>query len=200
MQPSFIEQLVTALRVLPGVGPRSAMRMAYYLLNQHTNEAKTLANAILDSIEHIGNCSSCNTLCDISANNLCDICKNDKRDNTKLCIVEMPIDIHMLEQTNSYNSYYFVLMGKISPLDGIGPNNIAFEKMLVRASQLQVQEVILATSFTTEGETTAYYIAEILRKKGVNVTRLARGVPAGSELEYVDTNTIARALVDRKVV
>ena len=112
----------------------------------------------------------------------------------------MPIDLHMLEQTQSYNGYYFILMGKLSPLDGIGPKDIAFEKMLYRAMEIEVKEVILATSFTTEGETTAYYIADILRKKGIHVSRLARGVPAGSELEYVDINTIARALVDRKSI
>jgi recombination protein RecR len=191
----LIEQLVIALKILPSVGPRSATRMAYYLLNNEREKAKYLANTLLQTLEQVKNCKRCNNL---SENDVCNICVNLKRDATRLCIVEMPIDVHMLEQTQSYNGKYFVLMGKLSPLDGIGPKDIYFDKMLERSLEPEVKEVILATSFTTEGETTAYYIADILRKKGIYVSRLARGVPAGSELEYVDINTIARALVDRR--
>ncbi len=194
---NIVEQLINALRILPGVGPRSATRMAYHLLHNNIEKAKNLAEVLLYSLQNIKNCQECNTLCE---DNICHICLNQRRDNSKLCIVEMPIDLHMLEQTQSYHGKYFVLMGKLSPLDGIGPQDIAFEKMLSRAVQEEIKEVILATGFTTEGETTAYYIAEILHKKGVNVSRLARGVPAGSDLEYVDVNTIARALVDRKSI
>jgi recombination protein RecR len=192
---NLIDKLINALRILPGVGPRSATRMAYSLLHNNREKAKDLADVLLLTLDKVCNCQSCNTF---SQSTKCNICSNLKRDTSKLCIVEMPIDIHMLEQTNSYKGYYFVLMGKLSPLDGIGPNNIAFEKMISRATAPEVKEVILATSFTSEGETTAYYIADILRKKNINVSRLARGVPAGSELEYVDVNTIARALVDRR--
>ena len=193
-QINIVEQLINSLRILPGVGPRSATRMAYHLLHNNREKAKNLAEVLLYSLQNIKNCEECNTLCEDS---ICHICSNQRRDNSKLCIVEMPIDLHMLEQTQSYHGKYFVLMGKLSPLDGVGPQDIAFEKMLDRA-QSNVKEVILATGFTTEGETTAYYIADILHKKGINVSRLARGVPAGSDLEYVDINTIARALVDRK--
>ncbi|MFM2344929.1 MAG: hypothetical protein RLZZ210_1541 [Pseudomonadota bacterium] len=194
---NIIEQLISALRILPSVGPRSATRMAYHLLHSNREKAKHLAEVILYSLQNIKNCRDCNTLCE---NDICHICENKRRDSSKLCIVEMPIDLHMLEQTQSYNGKYFVLMGKLMPLDGIGPQDIAFEKMIERAMHEDVKEVILATGFTTEGETTAYYIADILHKKGVNVSRLARGVPAGSDLEYVDINTIARALVDRRTV
>ena len=192
---NIVEQLILALRVLPSVGPRSAARMAYYLLHNNRDKAKHLAEILLYSLNNIKNCKDCNNLCE---NDICHICSNNRRDTSKLCIVEMPIDLHMLEQTQSYTGKYFVLMGKLSPLDGVGPQDIAFDKMLARAAQDDVKEVILATGFTTEGETTAYYIADILHKKGVNVSRLARGVPAGSDLEYVDINTIARALVDRR--
>jgi recombination protein RecR len=192
---SLIEQLIQALRILPSVGPRSATRMAYHLLHAERHKAKLLAQLILDNLTHVQNCNKCNTFCDQP---ICHICQNNKRDTSKLCIVEMPIDVHMLEQTQSYQGLYFVLMGKLSPLDGIGIKDIAFEKMLARACESDVKEVILATSFSAEGETTAFYIADILNKKGIHVSRLARGVPAGSELEYVDVNTIARALIDRR--
>ena len=195
--PPALEALVTALRRLPGVGPKSAQRHAYYLLQHDREGAARIARALVDAIERIRHCARCNTF---SETEVCETCASPRRDPSLLCVVESPSDQIMVEQTLSYGGLYFVLMGHLSPLDGIGPREIHFDRLLARATDGRVSEVILATNFTQEGEATAHYIGELLRARGLKVTRLARGVPVGSELEYVDASTIAQALRDRRSV
>jgi recombination protein RecR len=187
--------LIDALRRLPGVGLKTASRMAYHLL-QHDREGMALiAQALAQAGSQIRHCSRCHTF---TEGEVCDTCSDPSRDTSKLCVVETPADQAALERTSAYRGLYFVLMGKLSPLDGIGPKEIGLSTLFERASDGQVQEVILATNFTAEGEATAHVIGEALKARGLVVTRLARGVPAGSELEYVDLGTIAHALVDRR--
>jgi recombination protein RecR len=187
--------LIDALRRLPGVGLKSASRMAYHLL-QHDREGMALiAQALSQAGSQVRHCSRCHTF---TEGEVCDTCSDPSRDTTKLCVVETPADQAALERTSAYRGLYFVLMGKLSPLDGIGPKEIGLAALFERATDGQVLEVILATNFTAEGEATAHVIAEALKTRGLVVTRLARGVPAGSELEYVDLGTIAHALVDRR--
>ncbi len=190
-----LEHLVQALRQLPGVGVKSASRMAFHLLQHDRAAALRLAQSLQHAVQHIGHCQRCHTFTEAP---VCATCLNPQRDATKLCVVETPADQSALERTAAYNGLYFVLMGKLSPLDGIGPNDIGLKKLFERACDGTVSEVILATNFTAEGEATAHVIAEALKSRGLGVTRLARGVPAGSELEYVDLGTIAHALVDRR--
>ncbi|MES2511297.1 MAG: recombination mediator RecR [Pseudomonadota bacterium] len=202
-----LEGLTQALRKLPGVGAKSAARMAFHLLQHDKQGALQIAAALEHAVGSIKHCSLCNTLTEAD---VCSTCANPQRDRSKLCVVETPADQAALERTLAYKGLYFVLMGKLSPLDGIGPNDIGlqklFERVVPRDDQGQpvapdvreVQEVILATNFTAEGEATAHVIAQALKSRGVQVTRLARGVPVGSELEYVDLGTIAHALVDRR--
>ncbi len=187
--------LIDALRRLPGVGQKSASRMAFHLL-QHDREGMALiAQAMEQAGSRIHHCSQCHTF---TEGDLCETCSDPSRDTTKLCVVETPADQAALERTSAFRGLYFVLMGKLSPLDGIGPKDIGLAKLFERATDGQVLEVILATNFTAEGEATAHVIGEALKARGLIVTRLARGVPAGSELEYVDLGTIAHALVDRR--
>lgn len=187
--------LIDALRRLPGVGQKTASRMAYHLL-QHDREGMALiAQALAQAGSRIRHCSRCHTF---TEGEVCDTCNDPSRDTSKLCVVETPADQAALERTSAYRGLYFVLMGKLSPLDGIGPREIGLATLFERATDGQVQEVILATNFTAEGEATAHVIGEALKARGLVVTRLARGVPAGSELEYVDLGTIAHALVDRR--
>lgn len=193
--PASLSMLVDAFKRLPGVGAKSAQRMAYHLLQHDPQGARQLGQALSNAVDRLRNCSRCNTFTELD---VCETCSNSKRDQHLLCVVETPADQNMVESSHSYEGLYFVLMGRLSPLDGVGPNQIGFEKLLQRALEADVKEVILATNFTAEGETTAHYLAEILRAKGREVTRLARGVPAGSELEYVDAGTIAWALMDRR--
>ncbi|MGE0072024.1 MAG: recombination mediator RecR [Thiomonas sp.] len=190
-----LDALVEALRQLPGVGPKSAARMAYHLLEHDREAASRIARALDAALGAVRRCARCNTLTEDA---VCSICTDDRRDARQLCVVEGPADLAALEQTLTYRGLYFVLMGRISPLDGLGPKEIGLERLIARATDGVVQEVILATNFTNEGEATAHVIAEMLRPRGLRVTRLARGVPAGAELEYVDLGTIARALVDRR--
>ena len=190
-----LERLVQALRVLPGVGPRSAQRMAFHLLQHERAGADELAQALTDALASVQRCAQCNNF---SEQEVCALCTSPRRDRALLCVVETPADLAMVEQTLSYSGMYFVLMGRLSPLDGVGPRDIGLDRLLARAANGEVQEVILATNFTAEGEATAHVIAEALKNRGLKVTRLARGVPAGSELEYVDLGTIAHALVDRR--
>ena len=190
-----LEALMDALRCLPGVGPKSAQRMAYHLLQHDREGADTLGHAILHALQQIHHCSSCNTYTETG---LCETCSDPERDASLLCVVETPADQMMIEQTLMYKGLYFVLMGRLSPLDGIGPRDIFFDKLMQRASDGKVREVVLATNFTSEGEATAHYISETLKARDIAVTRIARGVPAGGELEYVDPGTIARALLDRR--
>jgi recombination protein RecR len=190
-----VEQLVEALRVLPGVGPRSAQRMAYYLLQHDRAGADVLAQALASALARVRHCSKCNNF---TEDEICSLCRSARRDPSLLCVVETPTDLAMVEQTLSYSGLYFVLMGRLSPLDGVGARDIGLDRLLARASDGQVQEVILATNFTNEGEATAHYIAEMLRARSIKASRIARGVPLGGELEYVDVGTISQAILDRR--
>ncbi|MGJ7571932.1 recombination mediator RecR [Variovorax sp. RB2P76] len=192
---SSLDALVDALRRLPGVGIKSASRMAFHLLQHDRDGAQLLARALQQAAGHVRHCELCNTFTEAP---ICNVCMDSRRDGTKLCVVETPADQAALERTGAFRGYYFVLMGKLSPLDGIGPKDIGLQKLFDRARDGTVSEVILATNFTAEGEATAHVIGEALKQHGLTVTRLARGVPAGSELEYVDLGTIAHALVDRR--
>ena len=190
-----LEVLVQALRRLPGVGANTAARMAFHLLQHDRAGARQLAQALQDAAEHVHHCERCHTFTEAE---VCSTCLDSQRDASKLCVVETPADQSAMERTGAFKGLYFVLMGRLSPLDGVGPREIGLQKLLARATEKAVQEVILATSFTGEGEATAHVISEVLRARGVQVTRLSRGVPLGSELEYVDLGTIAHALVDRR--
>ena len=190
-----LERLIEALRVLPGVGPRTAQRMAFHLLQHDRAGADGLARALGEALAAVRRCAKCNNF---SEQELCALCSSPRRDRSLLCVVETPADLAMVEQTLSYSGMYFVLMGRLSPLDGIGPRDIGLDRLLARAADGEVQEVILATNFTNEGEATAHYIAEMLRSRSVKASRIARGVPLGGELEYVDAGTISQALLDRR--
>ena len=192
---SAIEELVEALRALPGVGPKSAQRMAFHLLQHDKPGALRLAASLRLATERVRRCVKCNNF---TEEELCNNCASVKRDPAVLCVVETPADLVMMEQTLAYQGMYFVLMGHISPLDGIGPKEVGIDRLITRANDGVVKEVILATNFTHEGEATAHYIFEALKAHGLRVTRLARGVPLGGELEYVDPGTIAQALADRR--
>ncbi|MGS5087383.1 recombination mediator RecR [Hydrogenophaga sp. A37] len=195
-----LELLVQALRRLPGVGVKSAQRMAFHLLQHDREGALHLAQALQHACAEVKHCALCHTF---TENDICPTCLDARRDRSQLCVLETPADQDAMERTGAYKGLYFVLMGKLSPLDGVGPHDIGLQKLFDRIDtqvdgQSEVREVILATNFTAEGETTAHVIAQSLKARGVNVTRLARGVPVGSELEYVDLGTIAHALVDRR--
>ena len=195
--PSSLDVLIEALRCLPGVGPKSAQRMAFHLLQRDQKGAARLATALGHALEVLRHCARCNTLCE---EEICARCANPQRDATQLCVVEMPSDLAMLEGTHSYHGLYYVLMGRLSPLDGIGPRELGLEKFLHRACDGVVQEVILATNFTNEGEATAHTVASLLSARGVKVSRLSRGVPVGGELEHTDIGTIGQALIERRAV
>jgi recombination protein RecR len=193
--PALLEQLVEQLRRLPGVGPKSAHRYAFHLMQHDRAGAEQLGRTLQEAAKGIRHCQLCNTFTD---QDICDTCQAPERDPSVLCVVETPSDQVVLEQTLAFSGHYFVLMGRLSPLDGIGPQDLAFQALLVRAADENVKEVVLATSFTQEGEATAHYLGEMLRQRGLKVTRLARGVPIGSELEYVDASTVAHAMRDRR--
>jgi len=193
--PAGLEQLIEALRVLPGVGPRSAQRMAYYLLQHDRAGAEALARSLGEALRAVRHCARCNNF---TEDEICALCRSPRRDPALLCVVETPADLAMVEQTLSFSGMYFVLMGRLSPLDGVGPRDIGLDRLLARATDGVVEEAILATNFTNEGEATAHYIAEMLRARGVRASRIARGVPLGGELEYVDVGTISQALLDRR--
>ena len=192
-----LDRLVDALKQLPGIGPRSAQRIAFHLLQHDRDAAVRLGEALLAAARTIGHCQRCNTL---TEQPVCATCNNARRDPQLLCVVESPADQLVIEQSLAYSGLYFVLMGRLSPLDGVGPREIQMERLLARAANDGVQEVIVATSFTPEGDATAHYIGQLLRDRdiGLKVTRLARGVPAGAELEYTDVNTVAQAMLDRR--
>lgn len=191
-----LHALTEALRRLPGIGPKSAQRIAYHMLQHDREGARQLSMALSDAIEKIRHCERCNTFTEEA---VCAMCMNPDREQGLLCITETPADMLMIEQTLAYKGLYFILMGSLSPLDGIGPKEINLGKLIARATDGAVTEVVLATSFNNEGEATAHYISEMLKARGVKVSRLARGVPVGAELEYVDIGTIARALLDRRI-
>ena len=190
-----LQRLIEALRVLPGVGPRSAQRMAYQLLQRDREGAKELALALEDALATVRHCAKCNNFAE---DEVCALCRSPRRDQSLLCVVETPADLAVVEQTLSYSGMYFVLMGRLSPLDGVGPRDIGLDRLLARAADGEVREVILATNFTNEGEATAHYVAEMLRARDIKVSRIARGVPLGGELEYVDVGTVSQAILDRR--
>ena len=193
-EPS-VDALVEALRRLPGVGVKSAQRMAYHLLQHDREGAQRIAASLQAAMRNVRHCERCHTFTEAP---VCAICLDGTRDLRQLCVVESPADQAALERTGSYRGLYFVLMGRISPLDGVGSSDIGARQLLERASDGHTEEVIIATNFTAEGEATAHALTEALRARGLRVTRLARGVPIGSELEYVDLGTIAHALSDRR--
>ena len=195
--PGPLGALIDALRVLPGVGPKSAARMAYHLLQRDRNGAARLSMALTGALERLHHCQRCNNF---SETPVCEICASPRRDGRQLCVVEMPADLNRLEETQAYKGLYFVLMGRLSPLDGIGPKEIGLERLIERARDGETEEVILATNFTAEGEATAHYAGELLKARGLQVTGIARALPAGGELEHVDGMTIAQALLDRRAV
>jgi recombination protein RecR len=195
VNPSGLEALIEALRCLPGVGPKSALRMAYHLLQREREGAKRLGDAILHALQAVRHCQRCNTF---TESDVCERCQSPRRDRSMLCIVETPVDMNMMEQTQSYTGLYYVLMGRLSPLDGVGPRELGLDRVLARALDGEVREVILATNYTNEGEATAHYLTAMLQAKDIRVTRIARGVPVGGELEYVDSGTLAQALRERR--
>lgn len=194
---SSLEELIEALRCLPSVGPKAAQRMAYHLLQYDKPGAQRLANALARVLSGIRRCAKCHSF---SEEEICSLCSSGKRDASLLCVVETPADLLMMEQTLAYRGLFFVLMGRLSPLDGIGPKEIGLDLLQQRATDGVVREVIVATNFTTEGEATAHYIGEMLKGRGIKVSRIAQGVPVGGELEYVDTGTLAQALLERRQV
>lgn len=194
--PSSLEDLIKALRCLPGVGPKSAQRMAYHLLQRDRQGALHLAHSLDHAVKSVKHCSKCNNF---SEEDICPLCRSSRRETDMLCVVEMPADLLMMEQAQCYRGMYFVLMGRLSPLDGMGTRELPLEPLLNRAQELSC-EVILATNFTVEGEATAHYIATLLRSRGIKVSRIARGLPVGGELEHVDSGTLAQAVLERKVV
>lgn len=197
MTTPVIGRLIEALRCLPGVGPKSAQRMAYHLLERDRAGALTLADCLRDAVERVGNCSRCRTF---SEGELCPICSNPKRDQGTICIVESPSDVEAVEHSTVYSGRYFVLMGHLSPLDGIGPEDIGLDILVGQLDSGDINEVILATNPTVEGEATAHYISEMVRSRGIRVTRIAHGVPLGGELEYVDGGTLSHAFNGRREV
>lgn len=195
--PPALEQLIESLRCLPGVGPKSAQRMAYYLLQRDRKGANDLAIALDNALQVVDHCKLCNTF---SEQPICPLCESEQRDKNLLCVVEMPTDLMMLENTRAYTGMYFVLMGRLSPLDGIGPKEIHLDKLIKRAQDGVVQEVILATNYTVEGDATAHYISELLKVRGIKTSRIARGMPMGGEIEYVDSGTLAQAMMERRSI
>jgi recombination protein RecR len=194
--PSSLEEMITALRCLPGVGPKSAQRMAYHLLQRDQPGALRLARALNHALESIHHCAKCNNF---SEEEICALCRSPKRDTSLLCVVEMPADLLMMEQAQCYRGMYFVLMGRLSPLDGIGPRELHLDRLVKRAQE-KTCEVILATNFTVEGDATAHYVTTLLCAQGIKVSRIARGLPVGGELEHVDSGTLAQAVLERREV
>jgi recombination protein RecR len=195
MQPSsLLGQLVEALRCLPGVGPKSAQRMALHLLERDRDGGVHLAEMLETSMERIGRCTICR---DLTEDEVCHICSNDRRDASLLCVVESPSDVLAIEQATGYRGRYFVLMGRLSPLDGIGPSDLGLDELATRLREAPPTEMIIATNPTVEGEATAFYLQRMAQKQDVAVSRIAHGVPLGGELEFTDQSTIAHAFSSR---
>ncbi len=190
-----IQNLIETLRCLPGVGPKSAQRMTLHLLERDREGAVALSVALREAVERVGHCNRCRNFTELD---ICEICSNPKRDATTICVVETPADVLAVEMSGSFSGIYFVLMGHLSPIDGIGPAEIGLEKLHQRIVDEDIEEVIVATNPTVEGEATAYYLTDMLRPEGVRVSRIAHGVPLGGELEYVDGSTLAHALSGRR--
>lgn len=197
MYGNIIDQLIEALRVLPGVGAKSAQRMALQLLERDKEGAARLAESIVEAIEKVGRCRMCRTLTELEQ---CTICSNSRRNNAQICVVENPADLYAIEQAGSFQGKYFVLLGHLSPIDGIGPEQLGIDQLIERLVNDQVTELILATNLTVEGEATAHFIADKAKALGVTVSRIAYGVPMGGELEYVDGGTLNMALQSRKAL
>jgi len=193
----LLGQLIQNLCCLPGVGPKTAQRMAFYLLQRDRNGAKTLAETLLHAIDNIGHCQQCRTLTEHS---LCEICADNSRDNALICIVESPADVWIVDQATVFKGRYFVLHGRLSPLDGIGPDELGLNLLEQRLATGTIKELILATNSTVEGEATAYFIGEIARKYQVQASRIAHGVPMGGELEFIDSGTLSHAFNGRKMI
>ncbi|AOU97559.1 recombination protein RecR [Acidihalobacter yilgarnensis] len=194
-QSALLDALVEALRCLPGVGPKSAQRMAYYLLERHRDDALRLSDTLKVAVERIGHCERCRTL---SETGLCSVCDDTRRDAGLLCVVESPSHLQVMEQATHFKGVYHVLMGRLSPLDGIGPEELGLDLLEQRLAQGEVRELIMAISPTVEGEVTAHYLGEMAHAHGVRVTRLAQGVPMGGELEYLDSGTLTHAFESRR--
>jgi len=193
----LIDQLVSALRCLPGVGPKSAQRMAFHLLERDRHGGRRLSNALSEAIENVGHCKSCRTFSETS---LCGICDSYSREKSLICIVESPSDLTAIEHGTDFRGHYFVLMGRLSPLDGIGPEDLGLDVLAQRLDTGEITELIMATSATVEGEATAHYIGEMGHQRGVRVTRIAQGIPVGGELEFVDGGTLSHALTGRQEI
>jgi len=193
----LIGRLIESLRCLPGVGPKSAQRMAFQLLEYNRDGGRQLAEALTQAMDRVGNCRECRTL---SEDPVCALCANEQRDRSLLCVVETPADVQALEQSIGYRGLYFVLMGHLSPLDGIGPEALGLELLESRLASGEVQELILATNPTVEGEATAHFLSEMARLQGVRTTRIAHGVPMGGELEYIDGGTLSHAFAGRQEI
>ena len=191
----LLQQLIDALKCLPGVGPKSAQRMAFYLLERDTDGAKNLSAALIEAVEKIGHCAMCQTL---SETELCEICSSKSRDNAILCVIETPADVLAIESTAEFRGKYFVLMGHLSPLDGVGPAELGLDLLDARLGSGELKELILATNPTVEGEATAHYISDMAARHQVMTTRIAHGVPLGGELEYIDSGTLAHAFSGRQ--
>lgn len=192
-----IEQLIDALRCLPGVGPKSAQRMTFHLLERNRDGGERLAAALSHALQHVHHCQRCRIL---SETDLCNRCSDEQRRQDQLCIVEMPSDVLAIEQATHYKGQYFVLSGHLSPLDGIGPDALGIPMLIELFDQNTIQEVILATNPTVEGEATAHYISQLAHARGIHVTRLAHGIPLGGELEYVDSGTLSHAFAGRESI
>ncbi len=193
---SLVNQLIEALRCLPSVGPKSAQRMAYYLLERDRSGAENLSSVLAKAVKEVGHCKQCRSL---SEQKICDICASSNRDRSLLCIVETPSDVQVIEQSTNFNGLFFVLMGHLSPLDGIGPEEIGLGLLAQRLDQGEIKEVVLATNFTVEGEATAHYISEMVNSRNITASRIAHGVPVGGELEYVNSSTLSHAFSGRQV-
>lgn len=193
----LISELIEALRILPGVGPKTAQRMALNMLVRNRRGGKQLAHCLLQAVDQVGYCDECRTL---SETPICALCASSGRDRTQLCVVESPMDVYAIESAGGYRGVYFVLMGHLSPIDGIGPADIGLDRLLARLKAGEVQEIILATNPTVEGEATAHYIAMQVKEMGLTVSRIAHGVPVGGELEFVDGGTLVHAFSGRKPI
>lgn len=193
-QTPLLEQLMDSLRVLPGVGPKTAQRMAFHLLERDRNGAAAMARTLDTALEKIGHCKRCRTLTELE---ICGICANPARNPEVLCIVESPIDVLAIEQSAAYRGYYFILLGHLSPLDGIGPEELGLDQLERRLDEGEIREIILATNPTVEGEVTAHYIGEMAKSLGLKTSRIAHGVPFGGELEYIDSQTLSHAFEGR---
>jgi len=192
-----LARLIEALRILPGVGPKSAQRMAFHLLERDRDGARALSRALAEAADNIGHCTRCRMLTD---GERCTVCSTPQRDDSLLCVVESPADVAAVEQSGGYRGRYFVLMGHLSPLDGVGPDELGVAQLEALLDEGTIHEVILATNPTVEGEATAHFLGELVARRGIRASRIAHGVPVGGELEYVDGGTLAHALAGRQAI